>query len=138
MWIADTWNQRIQAFAPDAAGTNFLPMRMWDVKAWFGQSLDNKPFLAVDSNGNVYITDPEGVRVLVFSTDGKFLYGLGDTGDPVTAFVLPAGIAIDKDNNIWVTDGSGGRIMRYKQPTLPAQPVTQPSPTSSLQVGPGQ
>ena len=68
--VADTWNQRIQVFSPDVSGTAYYSILSWDVSGWFSQSLDNKPFLAVDQNSNVYITDPEGIRVLVFDSQG--------------------------------------------------------------------
>lgn len=58
--VADTWNRRVQVFGND--GT-FL--REWSIEpAWKGTSLANKPYVAVAPNGNVYITDPEGYRIL--------------------------------------------------------------------------
>lgn len=51
VYVADTWNQRVQVFTGDASGIAYLAVRTWDVKAWFGQSIDNKPFLAVTSGG---------------------------------------------------------------------------------------
>ncbi len=60
IYIADTWNQRIQTFMPSEDGLSYTPLRQWDVDAWYGQSLENKPFIAVDNRGHVFITDPEG------------------------------------------------------------------------------
>jgi hypothetical protein len=34
-----------------------------EIVAWYGQSLDNKPYLAVDNTGNLYTSDPEDYRV---------------------------------------------------------------------------
>jgi predicted membrane-bound mannosyltransferase/sugar lactone lactonase YvrE len=133
VYVADTWNQRIQVFAPDATGQTYLPIRMWDISGWFGKSLDNKPFLALDSADNIYVTDPEGGRVLEFSSDGKYLRGIGSTTEGIGNFTLPAGIAIDKEDHVWVTDGTGNRIMRFTMPPLTAQP--QPA-AASPQVSP--
>jgi len=131
VYIADTWNQRIQVFAPDATGQTYLPIRMWDVSAWFGQSLDNKPYLAVDSASNLYVTDPEGGRVLEFGSDGKFQRGIGESTDG-TNFKMPAAVAIDPADHVWVTDASGNRVMRFTLPALPAAPAGQPaSPETS-------
>ncbi|HVO70817.1 MAG TPA: NHL repeat-containing protein, partial [Aggregatilineaceae bacterium] len=132
VYVADTWNQRIQEFAPDATGTNYLPMRMWDVSGWFGQSLDNKPFLALDPDGNVWVTDPEGGRVLEFTADGKYLRGIQAVTTEPGNFTLPAGLTFDAQGRLWVTDGSGNRIMRFTLPPL-AAPVVQPSPSASSQ-----
>ena len=52
-------------------------IRQWDVSAWYGQSLDNKPFIAVDQNGYVYTTDPESggccnlIRMANFCVGGQ-------------------------------------------------------------------
>jgi hypothetical protein len=47
---------------------------------WFGQSLDNKPFIAVGPDEHVFITDPEGYRVIEFTSDGQFVRTWGDFG----------------------------------------------------------
>jgi predicted membrane-bound mannosyltransferase/sugar lactone lactonase YvrE len=133
VYIADTWNQRIQVLAPDSTGNNYLPLRNWDVSAWFGQSLDNKPYIALDSSNNVYITDPEGQRVLIFSSDGKYLRGISATSaDGGVNFALPAGIAIDSQDRVYVTDGSGNSLMRFTVPTTTSISPAQPSPTQPL------
>ena len=118
VYVNDTWNQRIQVFAPDASGTSFTPDRTWDVNAWFGQSLDNKPFITVDTSGNVFVTDPEGYRVLEFDPQGKILRVWGDVSDNITTFGLPSGIALDAEGRVWVSDASNNNLLRF---TLPAQ-----------------
>ncbi len=60
VFIADTWNQRIQIFEKGEDG-NYLPVKEWEVYAWFGDSLDNKPYLDIDRQGFLYVTDPEGL-----------------------------------------------------------------------------
>ena len=64
LYVADTWNQRVQTFTPAADGLSFTPLKQWDVAGWVGQSLDNKPFIAVDNARHVFVTDPEGFRVI--------------------------------------------------------------------------
>lgn len=44
VYVTDTWNQRVQAFIPSEDEILYVPSAQWDVNAWFGQSLDNKPF----------------------------------------------------------------------------------------------
>jgi sugar lactone lactonase YvrE len=100
---------------------------MWDVSAWFGQSLDNKPYMALDSAGNLFVTDPEGIRVLEFSPDGKFLRGIGESLEPAGNFKLPAGIAIDSEDQVWVTDGAANRVMRFTLPPLTSAPPAEPA-----------
>ena len=138
VYITDTWNQRIQVLAPNVNGTTYTPLRNWDVSAWFGQSLDNKPYIAVDSANNVYVTDPEGQRVLIFSPEGKYLRGISSSSpDGGVNFSLPAGIAIDKNDQVYVTDGSGNAVMRFTLPPVSSAPILLPQ-TSPTQANPTQ
>lgn len=116
VYVADTWNQRIQVMTPDVSG-NYSPLINWDVVAWYGQSLENKPYLTVDNNGNLYTTDPEGNRVLHFTTTGTFVNYFGDYGTDPNSFNLPDGITTDITGGIWVADAGNGRIMHFTIPT---------------------
>jgi predicted membrane-bound mannosyltransferase/sugar lactone lactonase YvrE len=113
VYVADTWNQRVQVFSPDAEGKNYASSFSFPVAAWKGQSLENKPFLAVDSIGNIFITDPENYRVIEFGSDGKFLRTWGDYSPDQDGFGLAAGLAIDNKGGIWVTDGANGRVLHF-------------------------
>jgi predicted membrane-bound mannosyltransferase/DNA-binding beta-propeller fold protein YncE len=115
VYIADTWNQRIQVMVADVDG-NYLPLNNWEVFAWYGQSLDNKPFLAVDSTGNLYTTDPEGQRVLHFTSTGTFVNYFGDLGTGPNGFNLPTGIIADNKGGVWVADAGNNRIMHFSLP----------------------
>jgi DNA-binding beta-propeller fold protein YncE len=106
--VADTWNQRIQVLTPEGQ-----PMRQWDIKGWLDQSVTDKPYVAVDKNGNVYTTDPTGFRVLVFGSDGTFKLTFGDIGTDEKSFQLPIGIAVDDSGNVYVSDAGLGRIVRF-------------------------
>ena len=118
VYVADTWNQRIQTFmrVETADGLTFLPDKQWDVFGWFGQSLDNKPFIAVDDNLHVFITDPEGYRVMEFDQNGEIVRVWGDYGNTNTGFGLASGIAVDPNGDVWVSDGAFNRIMRFRLP----------------------
>ncbi len=117
VYVADTWNQRVQAFQEKEPG-NFAPAGEWTIDGWNGQSLDNKPYLAVSASGKVCISDPEGYRVLCFGPDGTFLKGWGDFGTDNLSFGLPVGMAFDGQGKLWVVDSANGRIMRFA-PGLP-------------------
>jgi len=116
VYVADTWNQRVQVFTPDAAGTSFTPSQQFDVNAWFGQSVENKPFLAVDDFGRIFISDPEGYRVLSFNPDGSFLQGWGAYSASTDGFGLPAGIAVTADGGVWVSDAVNNVLLRFDPP----------------------
>ena len=118
VYVTDTWNQRIQTFTrfESDSGLVFTPSKQWDVFGWFGESLDNKPFIAVDDDLNVFITDPEGYRVMQFNQDGEIVRVWGDFSDTNAGFGLASGIAIDSNGAVWVTDGALNRVMRFTLP----------------------
>ncbi|RME06636.1 MAG: TIGR03663 family protein [Anaerolineae bacterium] len=116
VYVADTWNQRVQVFEPDESGLHYAPVLEWPIVGWYGQSLDNKPYLAVDEAGHVYVSDPEGYRILEFSTEGEFIRYWGDFGDGPDGLNLPAGLAVDAQGRLWVADAGNHRILRFSPP----------------------
>jgi DNA-binding beta-propeller fold protein YncE len=108
LYVADTWNGRVQVL-----DDGFFALREWPVEAWFGQSVVNKPYLAVDQAGRVYITDPEGYRVAVFGAEGELLATFGRYGFDEGSFSLPTGIDVDAEGYIYVTDTDGHRVMKF-------------------------
>ena len=116
IYVTDTWNQRIQSFEPNEDGTLYFPLNQWEVVGWYGQSLENKPFLAVDNKGSIFATDPESYRVLQFDTEGKFIRTWGDYGYGMENIGLAAAVAVDADGNIWVTDAGNHRVMKFILP----------------------
>lgn len=118
VYVADTWNQRIQTFSPVESDGNlvFVPEKQWDVFGWFGQSLDNKPFITVNDDLHVFITDPEGYRVIEFDPDGEIVRVWGDYGDGPSSFGIASGIAVDPEGHVWVSDSAFNRMMRFTLP----------------------
>ena len=116
VYVVDTWNQRIQGFTPSDDGMFYTPSIQWDVNGWFGQSLDNKPFIAVSPDEHVFVTDPEGYRVIEFTADGQFVRTWGDFGSGLDEIGLAAGVAVDHLGFVWVTDAGNNRILRYRLP----------------------
>jgi predicted membrane-bound mannosyltransferase/DNA-binding beta-propeller fold protein YncE len=115
LYVSDTWNQRVQMFQPDGNGL-FTPVREWEIFGWYGQSLDNKPFIAAGPDGSVFVTDPEGYRILQFNSQGEFIRTWGDAGVTPERFRLPTGITVGPDGAVWITDAGNGRIMRFPLP----------------------
>ncbi len=115
VYVADTWNQRIQIFEELDEG-NFVAVDEWPVDGWLGQSLENKPYLAVGGNGDVCVSDPEGYRILCFDDEGEFRIGWGSFGGGDAQFGLPMGLAFADSGTLWVTDGANDRVMRFELP----------------------
>jgi DNA-binding beta-propeller fold protein YncE len=113
VYIADTWNRRIQIFE-ERGEAAFSGIAEWPIGGWIGQSLENKPYLAVSADGTVCTTDPESIRVLCFDADGEFLLGWGEYGSDIWQFGMPVGIAFDPSCSVWVTDSVNDRIMFFE------------------------
>jgi DNA-binding beta-propeller fold protein YncE len=71
--------------------------------------------VAVDSDGNVYVTDTLNSRVEIFDADGHFISTFGKAGDGPGSFFRPKGIAIDGDGHIWVADEYQDRVQVYNR-----------------------
>ncbi|MFC1795365.1 6-bladed beta-propeller [Planctomycetota bacterium] len=60
--------------------------------------------LALDRQGNIYVTDKAGARITQFDRSGAFRRTIGRLGRNIDEFARPKGIAIDKEDRIWVVD----------------------------------
>ena len=119
VYIADTWNLRIQVFSKNPGGFGYSSMKTWDVNAWFGQSMDNKPYITVDGQKNIYISDPEGCRIIKYSSEGIPLGAWGDCGYAPDQFTSPVGLAVDGSGGLWVSDaGENNRLMYFSADSL--------------------
>ena len=117
VYITDTWNQRVQVMAPSDNGTQYSPLRTWEIAGWVGQSLDNKPFIAISPvSGNVFVADPEKPRVLEFDPQGTFIRGWGDYSSGSDGFGLVSGVAVAPDGSVWVSDGSNNLLLKFSNP----------------------
>jgi predicted membrane-bound mannosyltransferase/DNA-binding beta-propeller fold protein YncE len=125
LFVADTWNKRIQIMLPGSDPLVFPNHIAWDINGWYGESLDNKPFLTIDENSTVYVADPMLGRVLVFNQFGEFLYAWGGVGSGLDEIGIVGGLAADQLGNIWVSDARNNRLMRF--------PINEPSAQAPLQ-----
>lgn len=91
---------------------------------WFGQSINNKPFLALDAENHIFVTDPDGFRVLEFDQMGNFLRGWGEVSSGIDGFGVPSGIAVAGDERVWVSDAENNFTLGFLLPPL-AIPVEE-------------
>ncbi|SFW60462.1 NHL repeat-containing protein [Amycolatopsis australiensis] len=115
VWVADTGNDRVQAFTRDGALVRVIAGRL---KAPEG--------IAVDAAGNVYVADTGNRRVVQYSWWGGFVREFGN-------LVRPRAVALDAAGRLLVDDT--GRVARFDTRTgaaLPgtAEPISSPRDTA--------
>lgn len=109
IWVADTWNRRIQQLAPDLSFLAEFPVPSWD-----SRDIYMKPYLTVAANGDVYVSDPQYYRVFVYSSAGQLKASFGSFGTEPNRFGLPVGLAADlAGSSILVADAANNRVMAF-------------------------
>jgi predicted membrane-bound mannosyltransferase/sugar lactone lactonase YvrE len=111
LYVTDTWNQRVQVFS--YSNGNFESVDSWDIAGWFGQSLVNKPYIAVGADGRVYVSDPEAGRVLVFNADGTFVHYFGGYDQSAVNIGIAQGVAADAAGGLWLTDSQNNKLLHF-------------------------
>src|SRR5581483_8673805 len=112
IYVADTWNQRIQVFSQQ-----FQPLAQFPVQGWSSQSLVNKPYLAAGPDGSIYATVPERSSVLRLQ-DG-IISSLALPSSPHLG--QPIGVTVDSQGRVVVSDQQGGTIDAYSIQSTPDQ-----------------
>lgn len=110
VYIADTWNHRIQKFSADGK-----PLTMW---GHYGGADQTDTFwgprgIAVGPDGHVYVTDTGNKRVMIFDSNGTFLGQFGSQGLEPGQFDEPVGVALDADGNLYVADTWNQRVQVF-------------------------
>ncbi len=104
--VADAWNGRIQLL--DTSGA---PRSSTNVTGWESRAIPNKPYVATDTRGNIYLTAPERNEVMMIDAGGK-ISGVPLPNDPGGRIGGPSGIEIGADGALLVSQSAGGVVVR--------------------------
>jgi DNA-binding beta-propeller fold protein YncE len=70
-------------------------------------------YLAVDSDGKLYVSDTMNARIQVFSPDGQYLDTIGARGNAPGTFARPKGVAVDTFGNVYVVDSDWANVQIF-------------------------
>ncbi len=111
VYVADTWNHRIQVFAPDGTFlTKWGTYGQTDRATWLFYGPRD---IAIDASGRVFVTDTGNKRVVVFDQEGNYLDQWGSAGAGPGQFEEPVGIDLDAEGNIYVADTWNQRVQVF-------------------------
>ena len=81
---------------------------------WESREIFHKPSITVAVNGDVYITEPDFYRVVVYDAAGQLKAAFGDYGTEADRFALPNGIEAGPDSGaVIVADADNSRMMVF-------------------------
>lgn len=110
--VADTFNARVVQFSAEGL-----------YQSTFGVRGDNPgqfsliQGIAVDSGGNIYITDARANRLSIMNSKGELLLSVGTSGDSLAnigVFQIPFGISIDQNDTIYIVEKYFSRFQKYQ------------------------
>ncbi len=114
VFVADSWNHRIQKF--DAQGRWLAG---WGTFGDTGGTLGATNVfygprdIAIDPQGDVWVSDTGNKRILKFTADGDFLGQWGGDGASNGQFREPVGLAVDGEGNVYVADTWNQRVQKF-------------------------
>ena len=104
VYVADLWNQRIQAFDGDG-----LPQFV----ITGSPSLSSPRGITVHDR-LIYIAEAAGGRVTVYDRDGKLIGNFGSGGgDALGHLVEPVDVAVAPNGDVWVVNSGNNRLERF-------------------------
>jgi DNA-binding beta-propeller fold protein YncE len=118
VYVADTWNGRVQVFPRGEDGkVAATPQVTWRVPGWQPNTYDD-PYIAAGPNGQVYASVPSRNQVISANLNGEIQLRWGGKGVDTASLMLPSGVTVAQDGTVYVVDRGNNRVLRFKLPTL--------------------
>jgi YD repeat-containing protein len=109
--VADRGNIRLQRFSSSGAFLGkFSSFGSGNGQLWFY----GPGGIAVDPQGNAWVTDIAKGRVQEFNPAGEFVRSVGSVGSGPGQLSLPRGVDIGPAGNVWIADTGNNRVSVFK------------------------
>jgi DNA-binding beta-propeller fold protein YncE/Tfp pilus assembly protein PilF len=108
IYVADTYNHRVQVFAPDG---HFI--QAFGVEGAQRGALLRPKGLAWGPNHLLYVVDTGNHRIQAFDQHGQVVMVLGSFGNLPGQFNAPEGITVDADNTLYIADTQNHRVQKF-------------------------
>lgn len=79
--------------------------------------VDRDNGLAVDNDGNIYISYAASSTISMYKPDGTSIGSFGQSGSRIGEFRVPRGLWVDTSNRIYVADGGNVRVQVFQVST---------------------
>lgn len=111
LYVADTYNNRIQLFAPNQLNA----ITVAGFGAFMTFILDRPTSVVLDADGYLFIVDSHNHRIVRSLSNGfQCLVGCsGDSGASASYLNNPQTMVFDRDGNILVTDSNNHRVQKF-------------------------
>jgi sugar lactone lactonase YvrE len=115
VYVADSQNQRIQKFTDTGSYVS-----QWSISITSPNLPNQNPTdLAIDSEGNIFVSFPFADCIQKFSSSGNLLATIGTPcgseprSSKVGDFFLPMGLAVDSSGYLYVADTGNNRLEKF-------------------------
>jgi hypothetical protein len=138
LYVADTSNNRVLYYPSGSTTATRVYGQGGDFTANTANnngvsatSLNTPTGLALDSNGNLFVSDAANHRVMYYpagNTTATQVYGQGgdfssnstnNGGISADSLYFPSGLALDSSGNLYVADTANSRVLGFASPTPP-------------------
>ncbi len=113
IYVSDGFSERTSGIVQKFNSSGGFQLSWGTAGSGNGQFLNGAGGVAVDSAGNVYVTDLGNHRIEKFTAGGSFIMSWGSSGTGNGQFSGPEGIATDASDNIYVADTGNHRIQKF-------------------------
>jgi sugar lactone lactonase YvrE len=110
LWVGDTLNFRIQRISLSSGHALSAFGQLGDAS---GETPRIKG-IAVDRDGNLWVSDALLDQVSLYNQSGEFLMGLGESGAGPGQLSFPAGVSAHSDGRMAVVDSLNRRVQVFR------------------------